>query len=189
MARAIINAIFASSIMLLAPTASMAQSSFGNLLESGESSFQDFVRDNQKWLEQERKDEIARARAREAARAARQTFPDYYNACLGMTEYPTNCYNVDDPDMKNLCLANSGQGYETMCYNIRNEDIKNLCLANAYRDYRTMCYSIGSSQIKDTCLAASDSDYRTNCYNINSEPWRSLCAGLALAPTNCYNLN
>ena len=57
MARAIINAIFASSIMLLAPTASMAQSSFGNLLESGESSFQDFVRDNQKWLEQERKDE------------------------------------------------------------------------------------------------------------------------------------
>lgn len=110
MARAIINAIFASSIMLLAPTASMAQSSFGNLLESGESSFQDSVRDNQKWLEQERKDEIARARAREAARAARQTFPDYYNACLGMTKYPTNCYNVDDPDMKNLCLANSGQG-------------------------------------------------------------------------------
>lgn len=189
MARRLVQTILAGCILWLAPNSSTAQSSFGTMLDENDSSFQDAVRDNQAWLEQERKDEVARAAARQAARDARQTFPDYYNACLGMTDYPTNCYNVDDPDLKNLCLANSGQGYETFCYNIRNEDIKNLCLANAYRDYRTMCYNIGSRQIKDTCLAASDSSYRTNCYNVDSEPWRSLCAGLALAPNNCYNLN
>lgn len=181
--------VTAGIIMLLAPSSSIAQSSFETMLESGESTFQNSVKDNQAWLEQERKDEKIRAAAAAAANAARRTFPDHFNACLGMTEYPSNCYNIDDPDLKNLCLANSGQGYQSSCYSIQNEDIKNLCLANAYPDFRTMCYSIGSSQLKDTCLAASNREYRSNCYNVSNEPWRSLCAGIALSSTNCYNLN
>lgn len=114
---------------------------------------------------------------------------DYYNACLGMTQYDTNCYSVDDPDLKNLCLANSGQGYETNCYSIQNGDIKNLCLAMSEPDYYTNCYSIDDEDIENTCLAASANNYTTNCYSIDSEPWRSMCGGLALSPNNCYNLN
>lgn len=114
---------------------------------------------------------------------------DFYNACLGMTQYDSNCYSVKNSDIKNLCLANSGQGYETSCYGIDDPDLKNLCLAKAFPEYKSSCYSIENEDIKNTCLAAANHDYRTNCYSVKSEPWRSFCGGLALSHNNCYNLN
>jgi len=181
--------LIAALVLAAAPMTGAAQSSFGTILENGDSSFNNSVEDQSQWLEQERKDDKTRAAQARRNLNAAPDYPDFYNACLGMTQYPTNCYNVKDPDMKSLCLANSGQGYQTECYNIRNPDLKNLCLANAYPDYKTMCYNIGNGTIENTCLAASNRSYNAMCYNVKSEPWRSFCAGIALNANNCYNLN
>lgn len=135
--------------------------------------------------ERRRADEAARAAAA-AAQPRGYSSADYGNVCLGSTDYPSFCYNVDNPDMQNLCLGRS-QRDENWCFSINNPDLKNLCLGISRSDYATFCYSINDPDIKNTCLAASSYGYRDFCYNIPNGPWRSLCGGIALSSNNCYN--
>lgn len=138
--------------------------------------------------ERRRAEEAARAAAAAAAAARPRGYSsaDYRNACLGSTDYPSFCYNVDNPDMRNLCLGRS-QRDENWCYSINNPDLKNLCLGISRSDYATFCYSINDPDIENTCLAASSYGYRDFCYNIPNNPWRSFCGGIALSSNNCYN--
>lgn len=139
--------------------------------------------------EERRRAEEAAAAARAAAAAARPrgySSADYRNACLGSTDYPSFCYNVGNPDMRNLCLGRS-QRDENWCFSINNPDLKNLCLGISRSDYATFCYSINDPDIENTCLAASSYGYRDFCYNIPNGPWRSFCGGIALSSNNCYN--
>lgn len=161
--------------------AASAQTSFMDTVKQGQSEFID--------------DAEQRARQNAAnAQAARQgnlrgfaSNRDFYNACLGMTQYPTNCYDVQNKDLKNLCLATSTSDYRTFCYDIGNTDVKNACLGMT--DYPSSCYDISDPEVKNTCLARSNRDYSSFCLNIDSGPWRAFCGGVAMNKDNCFLLN
>ena len=61
-----------------------------------------------------------------------------------------NCYNINDPDMKNKCLALEKHS-TSYCYNIKDNDMKNYCLAQL-KVSKTYCYNIKSSDKKNECL-------------------------------------
>jgi len=135
------------------------------------------------------KAETARRAEQERLRKlSKRAYTDFYNACLGVTQYESNCYSIKSPDLKNLCIGRSKRD-EGWCYAIKNPDIKNLCLGISVSKYKDFCYNVQNKDIKNTCLAASTYKYRDFCYSVKSEPWRSFCAGMALADSNCYNLN
>jgi hypothetical protein len=61
-----------------------------------------------------------------------------------------NCYQIQDNDLKNNCLAVE-TGQASYCYQIQNQDAKNYCLAKLY-NRRSYCYQIMSSDQKNECL-------------------------------------
>jgi hypothetical protein len=62
-----------------------------------------------------------------------------------------NCYQIQDNDLKNKCLAME-KGQANYCYQIKDDDDRNYCLAKL-KNQRNYCYQIKSSDQKNECLA------------------------------------
>ncbi|MEE9338670.1 MAG: pentapeptide repeat-containing protein [Methylococcaceae bacterium] len=108
---------------------------------------------------------------------------DMKNWCLGITQYKTNCYNINNNDITNACLGMTK--YQSNCYDIANTDLKNLCLGTT--ENSTNCYSINNSDLKNTCLGMTE--YKTNCYSIQNNNIKNLCLGVTESNTNCYDIH
>jgi uncharacterized protein YxeA len=61
-----------------------------------------------------------------------------------------NCYQINNIDSKNYCLATAKQE-KSYCYQINDADRKNMCLAQAGRE-KSYCYQINNTDTKNQCL-------------------------------------
>jgi len=62
-----------------------------------------------------------------------------------------NCYQIQNQDAKNFCLA-TAKNDNNYCYQISKQDDKNMCLAVTKRD-KSYCYQISRQDEKNLCLA------------------------------------
>jgi hypothetical protein len=132
----------------------------------------------------ERQEKLARERAvRQIASGGGSGFSgsDIKNLCLGITQYKSSCYSIDNSDVKNICLGMTE--YPSSCYSIGSKDLKNLCLG-ASGQYQSQCYAIGDSDLKNVCLGITQ--YKSSCYSINNRNLKNLCLGKTESKSNCY---
>ena len=61
-----------------------------------------------------------------------------------------NCYQIQNQDAKNFCLA-TAKNDNNYCYQISKQDDKNICLAVTKRD-KSYCYQISKQDEKNLCL-------------------------------------
>jgi len=109
---------------------------------------------------------------------------DYKNMCLGGSgKYKTFCYNINNADLKNSCIAFAE--HKNTCYNIQDNDIKNLCLSKIKNS--NFCYNINDINLKNMCLGVTQGS--SYCYNIEDENIKNMCLGISKSSHYCYDIH
>ncbi len=116
--------------------------------------------------------------------SSRYASSDMKNMCLGASgKYPTFCYNIDNHDLKNSCLA--VRQYPSFAYKISNNDLKNFTLGVNGQN-PSACYQINNSDLKNACLGINNNT--VNCYNIQDRNIQNMCLGISKNTSFCYSI-
>jgi hypothetical protein len=108
---------------------------------------------------------------------------DFKNICLGASrKYKDLCYNIQNRDLKNMCLGMTQD--RNLCYNINDSELKITCLGITTDS--NLCYNINDNDLKNICLGISKN--YDSCYNIQDNNLKNMCIGISRNSSNCYNI-
>lgn len=137
------------------PTTAFADS-YGSALDSGDKSFNQKAKNNQKWLEQERKRD-----ARKAAESKKR-IRDSVNAKMRAPENQV-CFGITSDESRNACLNEP--------YSLKSDDARNILLGQ--------CFSLSRSAQERQFVAVCTEGKRA-CVQLKSDDakyWCTQCNG------------
>ena len=105
---------------------------------------------------------------------------------LPLSVHASNCYSIQDPDLKNHCLATTKHD-PSYCYRIKAPDQKNSCIAETKTE-QSSCYRIQDPDQRNDCLGTTKHE-ASYCYRIKDPDERNAClGGVKVERSYCYRI-